>query len=190
MPRRGLDRGRVVAAAAAIADADGLGAVSLARVAADLGVRSPSLYVHVDGGLPALRRELALLGTRELADAMRSAAVGRSGADALRAVAGAYRGYALDHPGRYEASVRAPAPGDDEHARAAADAVGVLAAVLRAWELEGADAVHAVRGIRGALHGFVTVERMGGFAMAVSVDESFERLVAVLAAGLAQSASA
>ena len=189
MPRQGLDRGRVVAAAAAIADDEGLHAVTLAHVAADLGVRSPSLYVHVEG-LPALQRELALLGTRELADAMRAAAIGRSGPEALRALAGAYRGYALEHPGRYEASVRAPAPGDDEHAHAAADAVGVLAAVLRAWGLEGADAVHAVRGIRGALHGFVAVERMGGFALAVSIDESFDRLVAALSAGLSQSPSA
>ena len=55
---------------------------------------------------------------------------------------------------------------------------------------ELADAVHAIRGIRGALHGFVAVERMGGFALDVSVDESFERLVAALAAGLGQSRSA
>jgi len=121
---------------------------------------------------------------------MRTAAVGRSGPDALAALARAYRGYALAHPGRYEASVRAPEPGDEEHARLAADGVGVVAAVLRAWELEGDDAVHAIRGIRGALHGFVAVERMGGFALDVSVDESFERLLAALAAGLGQSRSA
>ena len=49
MPRRGLDRARVVAAAGDIADAEGLEAVTLARVAQQLGVRSPSLYNHVAG---------------------------------------------------------------------------------------------------------------------------------------------
>ena len=39
----------VVEAAATVADAEGLEAVTLARVAAVLGVRSPSLYAHVDG---------------------------------------------------------------------------------------------------------------------------------------------
>ena len=189
MPRRGLDRGRVVERAAAIADADGLEAVTLARVAAELGVRPPSLYVHV-AGLEALRREIALAGLRELASAMREAAVGRSGVDALAAVARAYRAYALAHPGRYAATVRAPDPADEERARAAGEAVGVLAAVLNAWGMHGADAIHAVRGIRAALHGFVAVERGGGFALGESVDESFERLVATLAAGLRQAPSA
>ena len=41
VPRPGLDRARVVDAAAALADAEGLDAVTLARVAAGLGVRAP-----------------------------------------------------------------------------------------------------------------------------------------------------
>ncbi len=188
MPRQGLDTARVISAAAAIADADGLEAVTLARVAGDLDVKPPSLYVHV-AGLDALRRGVALLGVRELTAAMRDAAVGRSGADALRAVATAYRVYATEHPGRYAASVRAPEPDDAEWEAAAADAVGVLAALLHGFALEGDDAVHAIRGIRASLHGFVAVERMGGFAIDVSVEESFDRLIATLAAGL-QSSSA
>ena len=35
-----------------------------------------------------------------------------------------------------------------------------LAAVARGWGLRGADGIHAVRGIRAALHGFVTIERV------------------------------
>jgi AcrR family transcriptional regulator len=189
VPRQGLDRERVVAAGAAIADAEGLEALTLARVAADLGVRPPSLYVHVEG-LGALRRGIALLGVRELAAAMREAAVGRAREDALAAVARAYRAYALAHPGRYAATVRAPDPSDTELSAAAGEAVEVLAAVLRGWGLRGADGIHAVRGIRAALHGFAEVERAGGFGLATSVDESFERLVATLAAGLDQSPSA
>lgn len=189
MPRRGLDRARVVEAAAALADAEGLEALTLARVAAGVGVRPPSLYVHV-AGLDALRREIALLALRELAAAMREAAVGRAREQALAEVARAYRGYALAHPGRYAATVRAPDAADTELAAAAGEAVEVLAAVLRGWGLKGTEGIHAVRGIRAALHGFVEVERAGGFALATSVDESFERLVATLAAGLDHRPSA
>jgi AcrR family transcriptional regulator len=189
VPRQGLDRARVVEAAAALADAEGLEAVTLARVAADLGVRPPSLYVHV-AGLDALRRGIALLGLRELAAAMREAAVGRSREEALVAVARAYRAYALAHPGRYAATVRAPDPADTELATAAGEAVEVLAAVLRGWGIKGTDGIHAVRGIRAALHGFADVERAGGFALATSVEESFDRLVAALAAGLDHRPSA
>jgi AcrR family transcriptional regulator len=180
----GLDAGRVVDAASTIADADGLHAVTLSRVASDLGVRAPSLYNHVDGR-GGLLRSIALRGVRELTATLREAAVGRSGADALTATAHAYRAYARAHPGRYAATVAAPAPDDDEHLAAAAETVDVLLAVLRAWDLQGDDAIHAVRAIRSAVHGFVAIEAGAGFGMPVDVDESFARLVAMLAAGLA-----
>jgi AcrR family transcriptional regulator len=184
MPRAGLDTERVVDAAAAIADAEGLDAVTLARVAGGLGVRAPSLYNHVDGRA-GLLRALALRGVRELTAALRDAAVGRSGADALRATARAYRAYAGAHPGLYAAGVTAPSPEDPQHQAAAQETVDVIYAVLRAWQLEGDDAVHATRAFRSAVHGFVLLEASGGFAIPVDVDLSFERLVATLAGGLA-----
>ncbi|MEA2254129.1 MAG: hypothetical protein QOG35_174 [Solirubrobacteraceae bacterium] len=181
--RRGLDRERVVDAAAAIADAEGLGAVTLARVAAGLGVRAPSLYNHVDGR-DGLLRAIALRAVRELTAVLRQAAVGRAGADALRAIASAQRDYARAHPGRYAASVAAPAPDDDEHVAAAGEAVAVIEAVLRGWDLAGEDAIHAVRAVRSAVHGFVALEASGGFGLPVDADASFHRLVGMLGAGL------
>ena len=187
MPRRGLDAARVVDVAATIADADGLGAVTLARVAGELGVRPPSLYNHVDGR-DGLLRALALRGVGELTAVLREAAVGRSGADALTATARAYRAYAQAHPGRYAATVRAPQLDDAEHLAAASETVDVVFAVLRQWELEGQEAVHAARAFRSAVHGFVVIEAAGGFGIPVDLDASFERLVATIAAGL-ESAS-
>jgi AcrR family transcriptional regulator len=184
VPRAGLDTERVVDAAAAIADAEGLEAVTLARVASALGVRAPSLYNHVDGRA-GLLRALALRGVRQLTAALREAAIGRSGADALAATARAYRAYAGAHPGLYAAGVAAPSPDDAEHQAAAQETVDVVYAVLRAWELEGDDAVHATRAFRSAVHGFVLLEASGGFGIPVDVDTSFERLLATLAGGLA-----
>jgi AcrR family transcriptional regulator len=186
MPRMGLDAARVVDTAAGIADAEGLPAVTLARVAGDLGVRAPSLYNHVDG-LPGLLRAVALLAVRELTAVLRDAAVGRSGEDALAATARAYRDYARAHPGRYAATVAAPAPDDAEHRAAAAETVEVVLAVLRGWDLDGDDGVHAARTFRSAIHGFVVLEAAGGFGIPLDLDESFDRLVATLAAGLARA---
>jgi AcrR family transcriptional regulator len=183
VPRMGLDARRVAGAAADIADAEGLRGVTLARVAAELGVRSPSLYNHVDGR-DGLIRAVALEGLRDLAVHLRRAAIGRSGRDALVATARAYRDYARAHPGRYAATVAAPAPGDAEHEALADEAVDVMRAVLRAWGLEGDDAIHATRAFRSAVHGFVAIELSGGFGMPVDVDASFERLIQTLAAGL------
>jgi AcrR family transcriptional regulator len=173
----------VVEQAAAIADAEGLGEVTLARVAADLGVRAPSLYNHVEGRA-GLLRQLTLQSTNELADALRDAAVGRSGPGALVAMAHAYRHYAHAHPGRYTATLTAPAPDDPEHTAAGGRAIEVILAVLAAWGLEGDAALHHVRVIRAGLHGFVAIEHAGGFGLPLDLDTSFSLLLATVIAGL------
>ena len=183
MPRAGLNTAAVVAAAAEIADAEGLDRLTLARVAAAAGVRTPSLYNHVES-LDDVRRRVALLALRDLAEALRDAAVGRAGDDALAATADAYRAYARRHPGRYAATQRAPAEGDEEMRAAAKGAVDVVLAILRGYGLEGDDAIHAARGVRSALHGFVALEAGGGFGIPVDLDESYARMVRALARGL------
>ena len=183
MPRLGLDTEGVVVAAAAIADAQGVDAVTLARVADRLGVRAPSLYVHITG-LAELRRLLAARGARELAETVRAAVAGQARRDALSAAAGAYRRYAHDHPGRYAAMQRAPA-GDGEDAEAAAALYAVIRSALSGYHLRGAAEVHGIRAVRAGLHGFVSLEQLGGLRMRVSTDASYAGLVEMLHLGLA-----
>jgi len=80
MPRAGLTPQRVVQEAGAVADATGLDRLTLAAVADRFGVAIPSLYKHVNG-LDGLRRDLAVLATRELTAVLSRAAVGRAGRD-------------------------------------------------------------------------------------------------------------
>ncbi len=183
MPRAGLSRAAVVDLGAQLADEAGPDGLTLAGVAARAGVRLPSLYKHV-GGLGDLQRGVAVLALGELARQLGDAAVGRAGGDALRTLATAYRGYAQAHPGRYAATLRAPAPDDDEHGRAAAVVVEVVFAVLRGYGLAGAELVHATRILRSSLHGFVALEAAGGFGLPDGVDETFTRLVDGLDAAL------
>lgn len=179
----GLTREGVVAAAAELADEGGLQALTLAQVAARLGVRLPSLYNHVEG-LPGLRRAIAALAIGELTAAITRAAVGRAGDEAVMAVAGAYRAYVLAHPGRYAATVPAPDPEDAELLALSRGPVEVVAAVLAPYGLADDDAIHAVRGLRSLAHGFASLEAAGGFGLALDRDESFRRLVAAYVAGL------
>jgi AcrR family transcriptional regulator len=163
----------VVDEAAAVADEVGMDRLTLAEVATRLGVRLPSLYKHVDG-LDGLRRGVALRGTRELGDAMASAAVGRACDDAVRAIAHAYREYALARPGAYAASLRAAAPEDVEH-QAASDAVlRTVAAVLAGYGVTGDAMVDAARTLRSLLHGFVALESAGGFGLPRDVSRSLD----------------
>jgi AcrR family transcriptional regulator len=186
MPRAGLDPAAVVAAASVLADADGLDQLTLARLAERLGVRAPSLYAHV-GGLADLRARLAAEAARELHAALAGAAAGRAGGDALRAVADAYRAFAHAHPGLYAALQRAQELGEPAASYAVA-VVDVFVAVLRGYGLEADEAIHAVRIVRSALHGFVALEAGGGFALRLSLDDTWDRLVALLDRGLAGAA--
>jgi len=185
VPRAGLSRALLTERAARLADENGWDQLTLASVAAAFGVRLPSLYKHV-ASLAELRRDVSVLGARELSDALMSSAVGRSGAPALQSMAQAYRGYAQQHPGRYTASVVAPAPGDEEHLQVAARVLEVLTAVLADFGLGGDDTIHAIRALRALLHGFVALEAAGGFALPLDLDESYRRMVDGLARSLVQ----
>ena len=179
----GLTRVQVVAVAADVADEVGLPALTLARVAARLGVKLPSLYNHVDG-LPGLQRDITALAIGELTTVITRAAVGLARDDAVLAVAKTYRAYVLAHPGRYATIVRAPDPADAELQSLSRGLVEVVAAVLAPYGLADDDAIHAVRGLRSLCHGFASIEAAGGFGLALDRDESFRRLVAAYCAGL------
>lgn len=177
VPRAGLSGEKVVQQAAELADEIGYEKLTLAAVAERTGVRLPSLYKHV-ASLDALRQGVAAVATRELADVMTSAVMGRAGGDALHAVANAYRDYSRAHPGRYAATIRAPSPDSVEHAEAADAVLRVVLAILGGYGITGDDAIDATRALRAALHGFVSLEAGGGFGMPREIDRSYERFIA------------
>jgi AcrR family transcriptional regulator len=183
VPRAGLNTDRVVAAAMELADEVGLDKLTLAALAVRLGVRQPSLYKHV-ASLDALQRLICMESKVEAADVLAQAAIGRARDDALIAMAWAWRSWALDHPGRYQASQRGAAPGDAEHEQVARRSIGVLAAVIDGYGLAGDDAIDAIRAYRAALHGFVALEADNGFAFPNDVERSFDRLVRALVLAL------
>jgi AcrR family transcriptional regulator len=175
----------VISEAAELVDEVGWDQLTLASVADRLGVRLPSLYKHI-GSLDDLRRGIGLLALAELRDVLASAAIGRSGPDALREVALAYASYARAHPGRYASTIAAPSPGEHERAELAGRVLEVVFAVLAGYGLAGDDAVHATRVMRAALHGFVTLEASGAFGMPQDIAVSYEYLIRTLDESLAR----
>jgi AcrR family transcriptional regulator len=167
----------VVAEASRLADEVGLERLTLASVAQRLGVALPSLYKHIRG-FDALQQQVASAAVVELCGVLADAVAGRSSTAALRAMADAYRSYAKAHPGRSAAAQRLPDPADPSHVAAGDRLVGLIYAVLRGYGLSGEDLVDATRGLRAALHGFVTLELAGGFGLPRDIDRSFAQLIA------------
>jgi len=185
-PRSNLTKQTVVQAAADLIHAEGLESLSLGRLAKELGIRTPSLYNHVDG-LPGLMRELSVLNARNLADRLSEAAIGQRGPEAVMAIMQAVREYIKAYPGLYLSTVRASGArpeSDPELEQQENRSVKVGMAVMDSFGLEGEETIHALRGLRSLVHGFATLEISGGFGIPLDLDESFDRLVSLFIAGL------
>lgn len=176
MARAGLDADLIVDRAAHMLDEEGSQGLSLAALAARLGVKTPSLYKHVDG-LPGLTRAVMLRAKDDLGRVMGTAAIGLSRDDAIVAMSFAYRRWALDHPGQYPLTVRAPVTGDDGDERASSGILTVVLAALSGYDLHDDDAIDATRFIRSALHGFVSLESTGAFELPRDTELSFTHVV-------------
>lgn len=184
----GLDRDAVVAAAEVlVGEAGRVEAVSLRQVAESLGVRTQSLYAHVDG-VDGLRRALAVRALDRLADVLTEAAVGKAGPDAVAAIVRAYAAFALEHPGLYDATL--VAPGDDAELGAAMAAVGrPLNLVFRSYGLDDTEALHWYRLVFASVHGYASMRRDGLFTMPADPDETLDRLVALFVGALQAATS-
>jgi len=177
--RVGLGHEMIMQAAVKLVDERGLEQLTMATLAAQLNVRTPTLYHYFDG-LMGIRRALALLGLREMTGLLGRAVMGKSGDAAIIALVSALRDFACEHPGLYEATSHAPEEADPQWQTAGREVVDIGVRALSAYELTLDDALHTIRIIRSIVHGWVSLNTAGGFALPLDVDETFRRLVDVL----------
>jgi len=182
--KAGIDIETIVETAARIADRDGFDSLTLSGVATELGIKTPSLYNHVDG-LSGLRRLLAFHAASTFGELATKELDGLEGADALRAVAHVDRKFAREHPGLYDSFLPAPRPGeDDELYQALAAPVYTIAHVMLDMGIAETEAVHLIRGFRALLHGFLDLEGRNGFGLPVDLDTSYNLSVEIFIAGI------
>jgi AcrR family transcriptional regulator len=187
--RRTLNKEAVVRRAVEMINASGRpDMLSLADLAASLDIKTPSLYNHITG-LEGLHRELHLYTWQRLGLTLREAVAGHTGRKALLNLAFAYRSFAQANPGLYQLALASAINADDAEMEAAGrDILTTLMMAFSSAGVEGEDAIHAVRGFRSLLHGFVSLERLGGFAMPYEIEKSFQRMVTTYIDGILTSA--
>jgi len=172
----GSAQARLLKEATGLVNRRGLDGLSMSDLAQALQVRTPSLYSHVTG-IDDVKRMLALHGLAQLNDTAMRATMGKSGQDAVRALLAGYRAFVEDNPGLYAATVPTPPRSDREWSGAVDQLMATFLAALQQYDLRGPDAVHALRGLRSLVHGFVSLESAGALKHPVSRDESFAWLV-------------
>ncbi|KLU11379.1 TetR/AcrR family transcriptional regulator [Kocuria sp. SM24M-10] len=177
--RAGLSPERIVEAALDLADTTGFAHVTVSSVARHVGVRSASLYSHIED-LHDLRTRMALRALEELAQRASESLAGRSGSDALAALGNVYRDYAHEHPGRF-AAARFPLDSDTAMVSAGPRHAALTRAVLRGYAVPESEQPHAVRLLGSTFLGYVTLELSTGFShSAPDSQASWRRILEVL----------
>jgi AcrR family transcriptional regulator len=182
--RVGLTKSDVLDAAAAIVDEQGTDALTLSRLAERLGVRSQSLYAHVDG-LTGLKRELILYALDLQAARVRRSVMAKSGREALMALMNELVLVNREHPGLSRlTSWSQPDPTDEAMFDALVEVSEPFTILLASYGLSGDDLAHWRRIIWTSLQGFLSLEAADMMKLPADPDQSVHLLMDLIADGL------
>lgn len=177
---------RILAQAQAILEHHGEDALTMARLAGELGIKAPSLYNHFPNKA-ALLRGLNQHTYRRLVAVLREveANAGHQANEPISAMMHAYRQFARDNPLLYRLAF-VQTSDSDLFEPADYDA---LAAPLQARvaQITGeADSLPALRGLWALVHGFVLLEMSSQFNRVGDVDAAFGHALTVYLRGMAE----
>jgi AcrR family transcriptional regulator len=173
-----VSRDAILGKAREMIEAEGVEALALAKLAAALAIKAPSLYRYFESKAALLRAVNSDTATR-LVEAMRAAV---SDEKPLLKMAIAYRQFAHEHPAAYALAFGNPSdeirPDEQELERLALPLQAVMA------QISGeAHSLAALRGSWALLHGFVSLELAGHFRRAGDVEQAFVQAVEAYARG-------
>jgi AcrR family transcriptional regulator len=154
----------IVDAARRILESEGPDALTMRRLAGEIGIQAPSLYKHVKDKA-ALEVILIEIGFTELAEAVEAIEPGKEGVDPLLQLAMVYRAYALAHPHLYRLLTVGPLP--REQLRSGVEARAALPLVEIAGDPDLARALWAFA------HGMVILELDGRFPANADLDAAW-----------------
>jgi AcrR family transcriptional regulator len=166
----------IVHRARAMIESEGVEALSLNKLAADLGIAAPSLYNHFKNK-GALLRAVNAGTAEEMARVMLNGAEGETDLKTrFLLLAHAHRAFAAANPATYALAFNNMA----EDQRPDADEMEKLALPLQALMAEyvGEErSLVATRGIWALLHGFAMLQITDQFRRQGNVDEAFEQSI-------------
>ena len=150
-----VSREAVIRTASELIDEKGLYQVALKDVADKLGIRTPSLYNHIDS-LDELLHEVAHAGMRAMNTQMMQSVLGKTAKDALKAAAVEYLNYMILHPGIYETIQWISFHGTKETEALLEQYHSLLQVLVRSCDFPSEKTSEIVDMFTGLLHGYTT----------------------------------
>jgi hypothetical protein len=155
------------------------------RISTDLIAEMEYLFAEKITTLPEMRNMLAIKGYRGLSRRIASDVQGKSGPDALRAMADAMRSFALEHPGLSAATFRNAESASSDWQEAGVELFRVAHQVFLQVDIEGEQAAQALRILRSLVRGFVISEMAASFFVEPSeYQHAFDQGIDVFLCGL------
>ena len=142
-------------------------------LAEDLGIKTASLYNHVDN-METLLAEVCRYGLCLQKEVEMQAMEGAHGEDAVRRLADTYRRFAKEHRELYGLIMSMSAKNQQVRDDAAVLFTDPLKKMLEEFHLKEEENIHFRRLFRAIVHGFVSQEEQGFFShYPASVEDSF-----------------
>lgn len=157
--------------------------LSMAEIAKDLGIKTPSLYSHFES-LSDLKVQITLRALQELGRDLREVLGAHREKNDLVAFMKVYRRFGHQHPLLFNATQIGIRTRDPEVLKAAHQIVELAILALQEYRMSPAYIIHAVRTIRSLLNGFINLELEGGFQRKENTDQSFAALIDFTISGL------
>ncbi len=155
------------------------------RISTDLIAEMECLLAEKVTTLPQMRNILAVKGYRGLSRRIAADVKGKSGPEALRAMADAMRSFALEHPGLSAATFRNAESASSDWQEASSELFRIAHQVFAQVDIHGEQAAQALRILRSLVRGFVISEIAASFFVDPSeYQHAFDRGIDVFLCGL------
>ncbi|WP_195576748.1 TetR/AcrR family transcriptional regulator [Paenibacillus sp. 1001270B_150601_E10] len=181
--RAGLDTNMVVYEAIKLADEIGYEKLTLAALAGRLGIKTPSLYNHIQG-LDDLRKHIAVHGLEQLHNTLSHAVKESAKEERILKVAAAYVAFANENPGVYAATLHAPDKTVARWSELGEQIVVLISKLSEPYAMDDDEVIHWVRGYRSLLHGFVSLQQAGAFGIPLDLNESLRYMLNMYMSGV------
>lgn len=184
MFHKGLTKEIIITAAKEMIEQDGFQQFSMRKLAEKLGVKTASLYTHVES-MEVLFTEVGLSALKEQKKYLMSAVKEKQRDDAVTALADAFRKFVFEHPELYRFIAQIPSGDDEVLKEAAAMTAEPFMHVLADYHISDDKRMHWQRVLRALMHGFVCEEQAGYFShYPISTDQSYKISIYCIIDGL------
>ncbi len=186
---KGLNKEALIEASKGLIEENGIAAFSMRALAEKLGVKTASLYAHIES-MDALFTEVGLSALHDQKAAQLAAIEGKDGDAAVFALAKSYRAFAKAHAALYQLIMQMPMGKDETLRTAAAMTAEPSMQVLQGYAITEERRMHWQRVLRGVMHGFVSQEASGYFShYPVDLEESYRLAIECVIDGLHKEAA-